>query len=169
MTQPEYEQKKRECWDFYIAKHGLEYAIPEEAFAYAFDRAYALGKQTETITQEEIEKAAEKHADELTVPPSLVGALVPLLHDVAKSSYQHGAQDFIGKQEKDADAVIQGWVAVDKDNLPRLHYTKPSRTNGNYWQGAFKSTYFPKGLFPDLTWESKPEQIEIIIKRKKNG
>lgn len=45
MTDKEYEQQRRECWEEYIAKHGLEYAIPEESFVFAFDRAYALGKQ----------------------------------------------------------------------------------------------------------------------------
>lgn len=27
----------------------------------------------------------------------------------------------------------------------------------------------PIDSFPDLTWESEPEPVEIIIKRKKNG
>lgn len=63
----------------------------------------ALGKQTETTTQEEIEKAAEKHADGLRVIPGIPGALVPMFHDIAKSSYLQGAQDFLGKQENNAE------------------------------------------------------------------
>lgn len=36
-----------------------------DAFFHAFDCAYALGKQAETITQEEIEKAAQERADNI--------------------------------------------------------------------------------------------------------
>lgn len=61
----------------------------------------ALGKQTETTTQEDIEKAAEKHADELRVIPGIPGALVPMFHDIAKSSYlqerrKHGGKAVAG-------------------------------------------------------------------------
>lgn len=80
-------------------------------------------------------------------------------------AYELGKQEI--KQETDADnPVIQGWVCRDTDDLLRLHYSKPERTDGGYWQGGYKSTYLPKGLFPDLTWESEPQECEIIIKRK---
>lgn len=65
--------------------------------------------------------------------------------------------------------VIQGWVACDKGGMVRLHYTEPKRTDGGYWQGAFKSSYLPKGKFPSLTWSDEPIELELIIKRKKNG
>lgn len=45
MTYKEYEQKKQECWEEYVSKHGMKNAIPEEPFNFTFDRAYALGKQ----------------------------------------------------------------------------------------------------------------------------
>lgn len=62
MTQQDYEQKKRECWEEYLSKYKTTYT--RTAFDFAFDRAYALGKQTETISQEEIEKEAiEKHTE----------------------------------------------------------------------------------------------------------
>lgn len=63
--------------------------------------------------------------------------------------------------------VIQGWVACDKGRMVRLHYTEPKRTDGGYWQGAFKSSYLPKGKFPSLTWSDEPIECEIIIKPKK--
>lgn len=44
MNNDDYEQKKQQCWEEYIAKHGLKNAIPEDAFSFTFDRAYALGK-----------------------------------------------------------------------------------------------------------------------------
>lgn len=63
--------------------------------------------------------------------------------------------------------MIQGWVARDKGGMLRLHYTKPKRTDGGYWQGGFKSTYMPIGRFPSLTWSDEPIECEIIIKPKK--
>lgn len=59
MTQQEYEQKKRECWGEYCKQYGHTYG--RIAFDFAFDRAYALGREKETITQEEIDKAAEDY------------------------------------------------------------------------------------------------------------
>lgn len=181
MTQQEYEQKKRECWEEYVSKHGMKNAIPEEPFSFTFDRAYALGKQTEAITQEEIEKAAQEHADELRVSSTIPAALVPLLHDIAKSSYLQGVQDFIGKQEikqeikqeTDADTVISGWVARDEDGSLTLFYgsDKPSKKNNDdYWSAVFGNTleYLPQEMFPDIKWEdAEPTKVEIIIKRKK--
>lgn len=43
MTQPEYKNKKRECWEECIREYG--YLDPAHAFNLAFARAYALGKQ----------------------------------------------------------------------------------------------------------------------------
>lgn len=45
MNNQDYEQKKQQCWEEYIAKHGIKNAIPEDAFSFTFDRAFALGKQ----------------------------------------------------------------------------------------------------------------------------
>lgn len=45
-NQAEYEQKKRECWKEFCKEHPLDAtANGGVAFRYAFDRAYALGKQ----------------------------------------------------------------------------------------------------------------------------
>lgn len=80
----------------------------------------------------------------------------------------------LGKQEKDAeDTVIQGWVARDNDGDLFFYTDKPRRENAvwdepQYWIGE-AYTELNTDLFPDLTWESEPEQVEIIIKRKKNG
>lgn len=126
MTQPEYEQKKRECWEEFC-ESDKPYDV-EPAFDFAFDRAYALGKQE---TKQET------------------------------------------KQEKDADTVIQGWVARDEDNTLTLFYgsNKPSKEDGDdYWSAVFGNTleYLPQEMFPDIKWEdAEPTKVEIIIKRKK--
>ena len=43
MTRQEYKQKRRECWEEYCQQYGHTYG--RIAFDFAFDRAYALGKQ----------------------------------------------------------------------------------------------------------------------------
>ncbi|OKY84333.1 MAG: hypothetical protein BHV69_09945 [Bacteroidales bacterium 52_46] len=125
MNNQDYEQKKKKCWEEYLAFNDEEYS--KSAFSYAFDRAYALGKQ-------------EKDVDE---------------------------------------TVIRGWVARDKrDNALLLHAGEPYRTWSGYqmdakqdvWESDFAS-FLPldSKLFPDLTWESDPIEVELIIKRKNNG
>lgn len=78
----------------------------------------------------------------------------------------------LGKQEKGADAVIQGWVARDKDEELYVHKTKSYRGAGNHGKPEFGVAEaiikLSKDSFPDLTWSDDPEPVEIIIKRKKN-
>lgn len=174
MTQQDYEELKAEVKKTMMAelfktkKNLVNYE--KDIYDYAFDRAYALGKQTEIITQEEIEKAAGKFADEIRIPTSITGVMIPLLHDIAKSSYLQGAQDFLGKQEKDADTVIQGWVAVDDDGDLFLYRTKPARDEvSGMWMSGECPLDVGLNLFPDLTWHNDPEPVEIIIKRKNKG
>lgn len=71
----------------------------------------------------------------------------------------------LGKQEKDADTVIQGWVARDFDGDVFLYQNEPDR-NEIAWNGYMMHS-LPVDSFPDLTWDSDPEPVEIIIKRKK--
>ncbi len=85
----------------------------------------------------------------------------------------------LGSREKDADTVIQGWVAID-DAYGQcfLHTEKPIQKSqpiadtGDYdtvWDSKGKTYLLDTGLFPDMDSESDPEPVEIIIKRKKNG
>lgn len=123
MTQQEYENKRRECWEEF-KKQNLDGEVQwqpvsrYEVFLHAFDRAYALGREKETITQEEIEKATEEYADGLRVSSALPGAVVPMLHDIAKSSYLQGAQDFLGKQETKQETDAESsplWERLTED------------------------------------------------------
>lgn len=128
MNNQDYEQKKRECWEEFCKAYPLDAtANGGVAFRYAFDCAYALGKQAEIISLEEV--------------------------------------------------VISGWVCRDKywdkDMFASdlfLAMEKPDRDEE--WKSwVHMGAYIPLNseLFPDLTWESEPEPVEIIIKRKKNG
>lgn len=78
----------------------------------------------------------------------------------------------LGKQE-DADTVISGWVARDKEGDIFMYEHQPKRIyDGEYsrWEEDVVCTQpLPCELFPDLTWDSEPQEVEIIIKRKKNG
>lgn len=215
MNNQDYEQKKRECWE------NVKFALrapntAREVFEFIFDRAYALGKEKETITQEEIEEAAEKYAD-----PSRTWASGAETQEI-KDAFKAGANFALGKQEKDAekqealtcekskvlyrfrmaeackignnpesdywigyskaiqdlfglegepcvtpkdaDTVIQGWVARDKDGDVFLYQNEPDR-NEIAWDGYMMRS-LPIDSFPDLTWESDPEPVEITIKRK---
>lgn len=174
MTQQECDKAKQEYWEEFKQLGGQGWESKKYIFDFAFDHAYALGKQTQTTTQEEIEKAAEKHADELRVISGITGALVPMLYNIAKSSYLQGAQDFLGKQEKDAEeTVIQGWVARDKNgDLVCCAGSKPFKEEKlPFWRVDFRNFIecIPNDLFPDLTWDSDPIEVELIIKRKNNG
>lgn len=169
MNKQDYEKQKRECLLGFCTEHDY-YITPdvEDIFGYAFDRAYALGKEKETITQEEIEKAAEEYVrnNPFTHPYTVIAT---------RESYKDGICFALGKQEKDSDTVIQGWVARSNDGPNDLglevYTVKPDRKkNRNGWNGHGELSYLIDcRLFPDLTWESDPEQVEIIIKRKKNG
>ena len=119
MEDKDYEQKKRECWEEYTRKCVHEGKSSYGAFNFAFDLAFALGKQ-----------------------------------------------------EKGADTVIKGWVARDSSGFISLFSYLPDRVtkdNLGYWgrDDGSDEIDLPKSSFPDLTWESDPEPVEIIIKRKK--
>lgn len=87
--------------------------------------------------------------------------------------YQASDLDF----NLDADTVIQGWVCRDKkDNTLNLHAEKPYRARSGYdlseepdWWESDSASFLPldKSIFPDLTWDSEPLEVEITIKRKK--
>lgn len=178
MTQQEYEHKKAECWEKASRRYGISlmngtiHAAFNFAFNFAFNRAYALGKEKETILQEEIEKDSKEFADR----ECEIGQVD---WDALYKGYYHGMKDSIGKQEKDADTVISGWVAVDEAfNQCFLHTEKPIQKaqpiadTGDYdtvWDSKGKTYLLDTGLFPDMDSDSEPQECEIIIKRKKNG
>lgn len=166
MTQTEYAKAKQECLSDFCKEHGfIETADVKGIFGYAFDRAYALGKQFGNSEQVNVEKAAERYADEIRIPASIPGVMVPFINGLAHDAYLQGAQDCLGKKEKDAeDTVISGWVARDEGGFLGLYSWQPKRSDVA-WIGD-SCMVLPINTFPDLTWESEPEPVEIIIKRK---
>lgn len=64
MTHPEYEQKRRECWEEFLRKHEISRAdgVTADAFIVAFDRACALGKQE---IKQEIKQEKDAEGEEM--------------------------------------------------------------------------------------------------------
>ena len=77
------------------------------------------------------------------------------------------------KQETKQETVISGWVARDSNESLYLFCLKPERvrylgSSDGVWMSRTIEKLDP-ALFPDLSWESDPIEVELIIKRKKNG
>lgn len=187
MTQTEYEQKKRECWEEFCDKHLFDphNIVTQGIFGYAFDLAYDLGKQTEAISQEEIveaareavrkeyfcEKCAWKDECDLCGGENTAFDCCECPADSYEDGFKAGANFALGKREKDADTVIQGWVARDSDDELYFYNLKPYRDKGDeYWSIilGYRSP-LPDHTFYDITWDNDPIEVELIIKRKKNG
>ena len=178
MTNQDYDQKKRECFVQFCKDNGIDQEVNIsifDAFDQIFDRAYALGREKETITQEEIEEAAEDY-----VSFEKGGKCYPnyIVERACCCAFKDGANFALGKQEMKQESkqeskqetVISGWVARDKSGYLVLHYKKPHRTFGNAkWYSAQSQKSLPRDSFSDLTWDSDPIEVELIIKRKKNG
>ena len=79
---------------------------------------------------------------------------------------------------KDADTVIQGWVAINEAyNECYLHTNKPTPEirpiadtgdYDSYWGSEGQTYLLDADLFPDMDSDSDPQEVEITIKRKKN-
>lgn len=80
----------------------------------------------------------------------------------------------LGKQEKDTETVISGWVCRDKTWDKRtfasdlcLAMKKPTRVEEyGLWSEMGNHINLDTNLFLDLTWDDDPELVEIILKRK---
>lgn len=60
---------------------------------------------------------------------------------------------------------IKGWVARDSDGSLTLCKAKPQRYMNDCWVNA--EEYFPLGsqIFPELTFEDEPIEVELTIKK----
>ncbi len=69
------------------------------------------------------------------------------------------------------EATICGWVARTQNGTLGLCRIKPERRCGDWWISIApedSAIYrLPHELFPDITWESDPLQVEITIRPKK--
>lgn len=167
MTQQEYEQKRYDAKKLYlskfVAKEHLD-TYEHELFDFAFARGYALCKQEPGASG--IKKARRKSDGEIIEVKEWRGA-----SDVVYSSpdmnhfYQASDLDF----NVDADSVISGWVARDEDGSFYFYDHKPIRDNEDkdFVEQNGDAWLLHEGLdIPDITWESEPQEVELIIRRK---
>lgn len=75
------------------------------------------------------------------------------------------------KQETDVEeTVISGWVARDMNDNLYVYCHKPKRNLMEcLWEGEIVNIPIYNDTFPDLSWSDEPQEVELIIKRKKNG
>ncbi len=185
MINQEYEKARQKCWDALhneLLKGEVQWqpVSRKDIVDFVFDRAYALGKQekdaeetpiSERLYEEEksqleglyhyLNRAADKQENE-SVSVAILFEVMEQLEDmfgIDLLTNGHGKPT-----PKEADTVIQGWVARDLDGEVFLYENKPERGDGE-WLGRISSEFD----FQQLKWGSDPIEVELIIKRKKNG
>jgi|GEM_PF-660892 hypothetical protein len=177
MNNQDYEQKKKKCWLQFCQENGVNQELNIsifDAFNYIFDRAFALGKQEKNAEDDKTLKVNRQLFCRLCADADdYINEY--LEEDDSDYGYYQGRSDALHElyrgECKDAeDTVIQGWVAIDDDGDIFLYRTKPARDEvSGMWMSDECPLDVGINLFPDLTWESDPEPVEIIIKRKNNG
>ena len=67
---------------------------------------------------------------------------------------------------------IKGWLVRDKDDFTAIYKVKPVRgktewLDGTHPSNSGESSYvlsFSEFMFPEVTWENEPIEVEITIK-----
>ena len=184
MTNQDYEQKKRECWEEF-KRTNLDSEVQwqpvnrYDVFCAAFDRAYALGKHEMDAEDDKTLKVNRQLFCRLCADADDY-INEHLEEEDSDYTYYQGRSDALHElyrgECKDAeDTVFQGWACRDEDNTLTIFYgsNKPSKEDGDdYWSAVFGDSieYLPQNMFPDVTWDDpEPTRVEIIIRRKKNG
>ena len=60
---------------------------------------------------------------------------------------------------------IHGWVARELNGALNLYEVEPARYKGFWWDRDYTSTCLDPDLFPDLTWEDEPIEVELLIRK----
>lgn len=107
------------------------------------------------MTLKQIDRAAQRFADELMIPTEIPGALVPLIHDIAVASYKQGA----------TDADLLQWNSVN-DKLPQVDdpvlvfvptiFKDIARFEVAYWDGEDWYTTVGEHISPSR-WMTIPQ------------
>lgn len=171
MNNQDYEQKKRECWNEFC-ESDKPYDV-EPAFAFAFDRAYNLGKQEKTAEGKEMLTCGKGWAVKL--------------YDIAYSAYAVGGnkwyqgymkamRDLFGTKWLDYAVSSNVEILEKSDGQNRLHIaamiepaliTNPDlwKRCGNYYAGPGRDTAHS---FAELALEYADALI-AVEKRKEAG
>lgn len=105
MTRQEYEKARQECRDalydeLFKGEAQWQPVSRYDVFCAAFDRAYALGREKEIISQDEIDKAAE---DFVSFKKGGKCILSYIIQRACRRAFKGGANFALGKQERDAE------------------------------------------------------------------
>lgn len=174
MTQTEYEQKKLELYRE-ITEQESWCGLSIASFESIFDRAYALGKQEKDADEQDV-LTCEKRKVLYRFRMAEACKIGNNPETDYWIGYSKAIQDLFGLEGEpyvtpnEADTVINGWVARDATRHLYIYDTKPARVEWcEAWECAGFSLPLNDGLFPDLTWDYDPIEVELIIKRKNNG
>lgn len=173
MNKQDYEQKKLECWLDAANFCGFSARddIKHSTFDAAFDRAYALGKQkSEEVVGEDIydifrEKVLNNEFLAIPGKPSVIDRYLEWSKVFKWTVNVLGKKSGISELSNAEETVISGWAARDANNSLYLYEKRPVRDHDEWIEETV--IYLDDDLLPDVTWESDPEPVEIIIKRKK--
>lgn len=61
---------------------------------------------------------------------------------------------------------IDAWLARDEEGELLVGQDKPKRNKAGFWTSFGEWMKLPEEMYPELTWESEPKEIEIIFKEK---
>jgi hypothetical protein len=71
-------------------------------------------------------------------------------------------------QEIESLPKVHGWIARDKDGLLGFYSDKPQRFDDKAWwcdPGCYTALALPPESYPEITWESEPIEVELIIRK----
>lgn len=120
MANQDYERKKRECFVQFCKDNGIDQKVNIsifDTFDQIFDRGYALGKQTETITQEDVEKASVEYADKTAKQYEVCNS--EFVQEIM-IAFEQGANYALGKQfgiSEQVDAEEEEMLTVSRNNV----------------------------------------------------
>ena len=63
---------------------------------------------------------------------------------------------------------VHGWIARDKDGLLGFYSDKPQRFDDKAWwcdPGCYTALALHPDSYPEITWESEPLEVELIIRK----
>lgn len=98
-------------------------------------------------------------------------------HIMADHAINSNMRNFYNGEEEhkamQALPIIHGWVARDNSGrvYGNLHFwfhkpTMPATTKSEWMTDRVNDSFtLPDNMFPELTWESEPVEVELIIKR----
>ena len=69
-------------------------------------------------------------------------------------------------EEYESLPKIRGWVATNLGGVPQFFLGKPYRDmEFEVWKNMGEEISLPYNSFPEITWESEPVEVELLIRK----